>query len=190
MLQSTILEPLLTQMLKEHLEITPLIPLSVSFVSKSGYKPLVTYTRKPQQGDIEGLEISSYTPNEQYQVKEHNGYVQMSATSAPQSDSIQGEIDHLNNLQFEDDYINTDSNPQSLLNVIGLNVIREWCEFLSKSNSEEASKTQVFEHDQFLFYMHNVNELYGVMVICQRDYPSELCMGKLDNLCTLLSQKL
>lgn len=183
MLQSSILEPLLTQMLIEHHEITPLTPLSVAFVSKGSHRSLVTYTAKHQLTPT----VQATADETGYALEQHEGYMQL----APNEDvTIQGQITHLNNLQYEDDYINTDANPQSMLNVLGLSVIKEWCTFLSTAEASQLSETQVYEHGQFLFYIHNVNDLYAVMVICQREYPSELCIGKLDNLCTLLSKKL
>lgn len=194
MLQSSVLEPLLTQLLEKTPALTPLVPLSVALVSRAGRKPLVTYTTK-ESGATNAVEApaAQEAPNgAQYLIKEHNGYIHHASADGPPTPpevAVRAEIEHPNDLRYEDDYIDTDTHPQSLLRVLALDVIKEWC---GNGEGVEAAQTQteVFQHDHFLFYIHGVNAEYGVMLVCAEAYPSELAMGKLENLCSILAQRL
>lgn len=179
MLQSAILEPILVQMLAPAEPVTSLTPYSVALVSRASQRPLLTFTAKP---DLKPL------PEQQ----------SLQLDTPPPQLSMQQQIEELQQISFEDDYIGTDKCPD--LAVAALSAVRAWVQSQSANSDhttiyscgepeqQHIDQSVMDDSSEWLLHIRAVDDHYGVMVVAQQDYPAAVIDARLKNLCEGIKQ--
>lgn len=163
MIQSSVVTPLLSQILTLENRTNNSGLFFVSLISRDYSTPLINYLSK----SINKIPVNS---NQQ---KVYN--------EGTKIEQLEHEIDDLTHMNDED-YINAGQSSE-FLNVLGLKVISDW-------KNQEKEPWHVYQHQNLRFYVYDVDQKYAVMVCSEKNFPAAIIIGKLEKICKELKDKL